>query len=337
MDQVRATIRDVARRAGVSEATVSRALRNLRHVAPGTAEDVRRAADELGFVPSRDAASLATGRARIVSVVTPSLVSWFYASVLDGVDEALRAQGYAVGLIHLGGAEERRRLSERELRASQAAAHVVIGFALDDAEQALLRSIAVPVVTVGGRVDGIPGIGIPEEGAARMAVEHLASLGHRRIGHVGAGREEGLNPAVSVARQDAWAAALAAAGAEQRPEWFGSGAFQLEASRDAAERILALRDRPTAIFAASDISAFGVLVAAQRLGLRVPEDLSVAGIDDHPFAAGFGLTTVRQSPSEQGARAVQLLMHRLGIRRSPVREEPAPIELVVRTSTAPPA
>ena len=336
MGEARATIRDVARRAGVSEATVSRALRGLRHVSPDTEASVRRAARELGFVASRDAASLATGRPRVVSIVTPSTVSWFYSAVLEGADVALRAEGWATGLVNLGGSVPRRRLTAAELRSGQAAAHVVIGFALDEAEQAVLRAAASPVVTVGGRVEGVPGIGIPEATAATTAMEHLASLGHRRIGHIGADRDDDFNPAVTLARSDAWSAALRRLGAEERPEWFGSGGLHIEASRDAALRVLGGEDRPTAIFAASDVSAFGVLLAAQQLGLRVPEDLSVAGIDDHPFSAAYGLTTVRQSPGEQGARAVAVLLHRLGVRRYPVREEPAPIELIVRTSTGPP-
>jgi DNA-binding LacI/PurR family transcriptional regulator len=333
-----ATIRDVARLAGVSEATVSRALRDLRHVAPETAETVRAAADRLGFVPSRNAAALATGRPKVVSVVTPTLVSWFYSSTLEGVDGVLREAGWATSLIDLaedGGS--RRRLTEAELHAGQASAHVVIGFGLDEAEQAVLRNVPDPVVTVGGRFAGVRGIGIPEADAARLAVGHLLSLGHRRIGHVGGDREPGLNESVVGARRDAWSSMLLEAGITPAADWFASGGLQLEASRDAALRLLSRPDRPTAIFAATDEAAFGVLLAAQRLGLRVPQDLSVAGLDDHAFSAASGLTTVRQSPMEQGARAAALLLSDLGARRGPVSTAPAPVELVVRATTGPPA
>src|ERR1700712_2436853 len=115
-----ATIRDVARLAGVSEATVSRALRDLRHVAPGTADAVRAAADRLGFVPSRNAAALATGRPHVVSVVTPTLVSWFYSSVVEGVDSVLRQAGWATSLVNLIEPDgTRRRLSSSALLAGQ--------------------------------------------------------------------------------------------------------------------------------------------------------------------------------------------------------------------------
>ena len=332
----RATIHEVAARAGVSEATVSRALRGLQHVAPETVEQVRRAAAELGYTPSRSAAALATGRARTVSVIVPGVASWFYAAVLEGVDDALRAAGYAVGLVSLSAPDGGRRpLTAAELQAGQAEAHVVIAFELDDDEQALVRATGAPIVTIGGTIDGVRGVGIPEEEAAAMVVEHLASLGHRRIGHIGADREDGLNPGIAAARRDAWAAAVARLGLEDRPEWFGSGAFRIEASRDAALRVLSGAERPTAIFAASDVSAFGVLLAAQQLGLRVPQDLSVAGIDDHPFSAAHGLTTVRQSPRQQGARAAAMLLRELGV-RGPVPQASA-IELVVRASTGPPA
>lgn len=331
-----ATIRDVARLAGVSEATVSRALRDLRHVHPETADAVRHAADRLGFVPSRSAAALASGRPKVVSVVTPTVVAWFYSAVLEGVDSTLREAGWATSLVNLVAPEGRRRLTAAELRAGQASAHVVIGFGLDEAEQAVVRSVRDPLVTVGGRFEGVRGIGIPEEQAARLAVGHLLELGHRRIGHIGADREPDLNTAIVQPRHDAWAAMLREAGVEPDPGWFGSGGLRLESSIAAAERLLDRPDRPTAVFAASDESAFGVLLAAQRLGLRVPEDLSVVGLDDHPYSSAYRLTTVRQSPAEQGSRAAALLLSELGARRGSVSTAPAPVGLVVRGSTAPP-
>lgn len=332
-----ATIRDVARLAGVSEATVSRALRDLRHVAPETAETVRDAAARLGFVPSRSAAALATGRPKVVGVVTPALSPWFYASVLEGVDAVLRGAGWATSLVHLGEPDGGRRpLTRAELRAGQASAYVVIGFGLDEAEQQVLREVGAPLVSVGGRVAGVRGIGIPEAQAARLAVGHLLALGHRRIAHVGAELGPGLVESVVGARRDAWTSMLAEAGIVAPPDWFASGGLRLDASAAAAARLLARADRPTAVFAATDESAFGVLLAAQRLGLRVPQDVSVAGLDDHPYSAAYGLTTVRQSPAEQGSRAAALLLADLGARRGPVSTAPAPVELVVRTSAGPP-
>ena len=331
-----ATIRDVARLAGVSEATVSRALRDLRHVAPETAEAVRAAADRLGFVASRNAAALATGRPKVVGVVTPALTPWFYSSVLEGVDAVLRRAGWATSLVHLGEAGgARRRLTEAELRAGQASAYVVIGFGLHDDEQQVLREVRAPLVSVGGRFAGVRGIGIPEADAARLVVGHLLALGHRRIAHVGADLDPGLHESVVGARREAWASMLAEAGIVAAPDWFASGGLRIDASRAAAARLLSQPDRPTAVFAASDESAFGVLLAAQQLGLRVPEDVSVAGLDDHPFSAGYGLTTVRQSPVEQGSRAAALLLSDLGVRRGAVSTAPAPIELIVRSSTGP--
>ncbi|MBW4041083.1 MAG: LacI family transcriptional regulator [Acidobacteria bacterium] len=327
----------MARLAGVSEATVSRALRDLRHVAPGTAEAVRAAADRLGFVPSRTAAALATGRPKVVGVVTPGITPWFYSSVLEGVDSVLRRAGWATSLVNLGEPDGgRRRLTDTELRTAQASAYVVIGFGLDAEEQTLLREVRSPLVSVGGRFAGIRGIGIPEVEAARLAVGHLLQLGHRRIAHVGADVGPAVVESVVGERRRAWAAMLEEAGVVAPPDWFVSGGLRLDVSRAAAERLLGRPDRPTAVFAATDESAFGVLLAAQHLGLRVPDDVSVAGLDDHPFSAGYGLTTVRQSPGEQGSRAAALLLADLGVRRGAVSTAPAPVELVVRTSTAPP-
>lgn len=332
-----ATIKDVARLAGVSEATVSRALRDLRHVAPETVEAVREAADRLGFVPSRSAAALATGLPKVVGVVTPALTPWFYASVLEGADAALKQAGWATSLVNLGEPDgTRRRLTEAELRTGQASAHLVIGFGLDAAEQQVLRDVHAPLVSVGGRFPGVRGIGIPEADAARLAVSHLLALGHRRIAHLGADLAPDINESVLGARRAAWAATLADAGVTPEPDWFASGGLRLDGSRDAAARLLARPHRPTAIFAASDESAFGVLLAAQRAGLRVPEDLSVAGLDDHPYSATYGLTTVRQLPGEQGSRAAALLLADLRVRRGAISTAPAPIELVIRATTGPP-
>lgn len=332
-----ATISDVARLAGVSESTVSRALRDLRHVKPETAEAVRFAAEQLGFVASRNASALASGRPKVVSVVTPSVVSWFYSAVLEGVDGALRRAGWATGLVNLidetGG---RRPLSHEALQAGQAAAHVVIGFGLTDDEQEVLRRSPVPLVTVGGRFAGVRGIGIPEEQATRLAVEHLLALGHRHIAHLGSVGGPGVNEDVFERRSAAWADTLRRAGIEPGSGWFLGDAFDIEHSRDSAIALLERPDRPTAVFAASDVTAFGVLLAAQRMGLRVPEDLSVVGVDDHPFSAAYGLTTVRQWPVEQGARAAALLLADLGVTRRSVSMEAAPVELVVRGTTARP-
>jgi DNA-binding LacI/PurR family transcriptional regulator len=128
------------------------------------------------------------------------------------------------------------------------------------------------------------------------------------------------------------------AGLDVLPEatWFGEGTFRMATSRDAALGVLAGPNAPTAIFAASDESAFGVLLAAAQLGLRVPQDLSVVGIDDHPYAEAYGLTTVRQSPAEQGALAAAMLLADLGVGRRASLQPPAPFTLVVRSSTAPP-
>ena len=327
----------MAIRARVSEATVSRALRGLRHVAPQTGDDVRRAAAELGFTPSRSAAALASGRTRIVSVVLPSVGSWFFASVLEGVDGALRAEGYAVSLVLLSGSDQvRRRLTARTLREAQASAHVVIAFDLDPEERAVIAASGAPVVTVGGVIEGVRGVGIREIDAAHLAVEHLVALGHRRIGHVGVDREAGLDDTIPAARRQGWLDVLADLGVQPESTWYGAGAFQLSTSRDAARLVLSAADRPTAIFAASDESAFGVLLAAAELGLRVPQDLSVVGIDDHPYSEAHGLTTVHQSPAQQGALAEAMLLADLGVRRRGPLPQPVPFELVVRTSTAPP-
>lgn len=331
------SIDDVARAAGVSTATVSRALRGLPNVSEQTRERIRRIADELGYVASSSASGLASGRTHTIGVAVPSVSRWFYTTVLEGVDAALREANFDMILYNLasrGG--DRERVFHRSLLRKRTDALIAIGVDFTAAEREQLLSVGHPLIAIGGPVPGVRNIGIDDRAVARAATEHLIGLGHRDILHLGGADDEGLNRRMPLDRRVGFLAAMDAAGLPVRDEWLLTGRFSPVVSRHVMLDLFASRGpRPTAVFASSDEMAFGVLLAAQQSGLRVPDDLSVIGIDNHDMAESFELTTLAQDPHAHGMLGARLLLDELRgapPRRSSMR---ADYELLVRGSTGP--
>ncbi|HLU59454.1 MAG TPA: LacI family DNA-binding transcriptional regulator [Pseudonocardia sp.] len=329
------TIRDVAEAAGVSIATVSRALHGLPRVSEETRRRVLAAAAELRYVASPSAASLASGQTNAIGVVAPFVNRWYFAVIVHSAEERLRKAGYDLLLYSLGtNAHERRRAFAGTLLRKRVDGVLVLGLHPTPEEVAALSAVGGPVAIVGAEVPGWASVRIDDEAAARCAVRHLLDLGHRRIGFIGGDDE--LHTAMPADRRLGYRAELAAAGLPTRPELEAVGGFTVTGGHDAAERLLALPERPTALFAASDEMAMGALQAARRSGLRVPEDVSVIGIDDHEMAHLMELTTVAQPVVAQGTLAAEMILAAL---TEPERPPPAvtvPTELVVRGSTGPP-
>ncbi len=332
-------IDDVARRAGVSTATVSRALSGRGHVATATRERVEEAAAELGYVVSASASSLATGRMRNIGVVVPFLNRWFYTSVLEGAQRRLMQYGYDLTLYNLSGSSnERSTVFETFLLRQRVDAVIAVSLELSAEEVDSLHALGKPLVGVGGPIRGVPTVSIDDVGVTRLATEHLLSLGHTVIGHIGGDVDAEMSFHMPTNRRLGWEDALRDAGVEPRPELYSPAVFTMQSGYVAAKQMLGdPRLRPTAVVVASDEMAIGVILAARDMGLDVPRDLSVVGIDDHELAPFFGLTTVAQFPEQQGERAVELLMRELDQSRD---DEPAnlqlPFELIVRSSTSRP-
>jgi DNA-binding LacI/PurR family transcriptional regulator len=295
-------IDDVARAAGVSTATVSRALRGLPNVSEATRERIREVADQLGYVASSNASGLASGRTHTIGVAVPSVSRWFYTTVLEGVDAALREAGFDMILYNLASRDgDRERAFHRSLLRKRTDALIAIGVDFTTAEREQLLSVGHPILAIGGPVPGIRNIGVDDRAVARLATEHLIELGHRDIVHLGGADDEGLNKRMPVERRQGFLSTMDAAGIPVRDEWLLTGRFSPTASRDAMLDLFAAPGpRPTAVFASSDEMAFGVMLAAQQSGLRVPDDLSVIGVDNHDWSAAFDLTTVAQDPYEHG-------------------------------------
>lgn len=335
------TIRDVAEAAGVSIATVSRALHGQPRVSEATRRRVLDAATSLRYVASPGAAGLASGRTMAIGVVAPFVNRWFFSGVVHAAEEMLRAAGYDLLLYSLGtDASERRRAFSGDLLRKRVDGVLVLGLQPSRAEQDALSAAGGPVAIVGMAVPGWSSVRIDDYGAARRAMDHLMALGHRRIGFLGGHPDDVLHASAAIDRQAGWRDALRTAGrwgADEVSELDETGGFSVSGGKAGTARLLALPRRPTAVCAASDEMAIAAAWTARRAGLRVPEDLSVVGIDDHEMAELFDLTTVAQPVVVQGARAAELLLTALADPAAPPVQLTGPTELVVRGTTAPPS
>jgi LacI family repressor for deo operon, udp, cdd, tsx, nupC, and nupG len=332
-------INEVALLAGVSTATVSRALSGNGHVSASTKSRVKAAAFELGYVVSSNASSLATGRTKNIGVVIPFLSRWFFSSVVEGAEQSLLSHGYDLTLYNLSGSgDERRSVFEHFLLRKRVDAVIAVSLELSANEVASLLDMNKPIVGVGGPLPGVQTLSIDDVRVARLATEHLLSLGHRAIAHIGGNDDVELDFHLPTNRRVGYEAALGASGIPVDPELFAEADFTLQGGYRAAKQLLGNpRKRPTAVFAASDEMAIGTILAARDLGLNVPNDVSVIGVDDHELAEFFGLSTVAQYPAEQGRRAVEILMDQLHpARRTPAENFPLRFELIVRSSTSAP-
>lgn len=337
-----AGIDDVAHAAGVSTATVSRALSGRGRISAATRERVRAAAVELGYVVSAAASTLASGRAENVGVVVPLMDRWFFATVLDGIASQLAPRGLDMTLYNLtDDAQQRARLFSSSLRRRRVDGIIVLSVALSDDEVAALGDVGLPVIGLGVPRAELETLRVDDTAVGRAATEHLLALGHRRIAHIGQQLAAGSpsHPALDIPtrRRRGFEAAMADAGVPHAR--IEDADFTIEGGRRATHRLLDGPVPPTAIFAASDEMAYGVLTAVRERGLRVPADVSVIGVDGHDMAGLFDLTTIDQFPHAQGARAGAAMLAALDeAATAAAPASPAaslPFELVIRGTTAP--
>jgi DNA-binding LacI/PurR family transcriptional regulator len=333
-------IADVAKAAGVSKSTVSRALSGSGYVSAETRERVVQVAASLGFVASANAASLVTGQTKNVGLVIPYVNRWFFGEVLEGIEGALMDAGYDLSLYRLRDNEEqRRRVFDYFLVRKRVDAVIAVGIALDSHEIDLLHKLKKPVVGIGGEVDGISSLSIDDVRVAHLATRHLISLGHRRIVHLGGSLDRQMDFTVHAKRLLGYERAMREAGLDDEIAYRDTE-FSMQGGYRSTLALLAdPTHRPTAIFAGCDEIAFGAIVAARQLGVQVPAALSIVGIDGHDNAEMFGLTTLDQNPKGQGELAVRLIMDELLLPRADFPSEHFTVDaaLTVRSSTTSPA
>jgi DNA-binding LacI/PurR family transcriptional regulator len=328
---VRVTIDEVARVSGVSVATVSRAIRGLPNVSPHTRDRVMAAVAELDYRPDPNAARLAAGRTGVVSLVAPSITTWYTGQAMAGVEAAL-AGSYELSVVLLPDLGARRRFLENPATlAKRCDGVILLDLCLD-----MVGGEAVPgfpIVSVGTVSTVTDSVTIDNVAGGRMAGEHLAALGHHRVGVIaGAAVDDAAQ--VSAPRLEGCRQALAAVGVELPAELVGFGNFSAVGGSEVMQGFLRLPAPPTAVFALSDEMAMGAMWVAKEAG--VGTGISYVGFDDHDLAFTAGLTTIAQDPGALGALGARLILDRLGGLDAPPRNRVIDIHLVERTSTGPP-
>ena len=331
------TIRDVARHAGVSVATASRALNGMDIVNPQTRDRILTVMSELGFSPSPAARRLSLGRTLTIGVVVSFLTRPQAAERLRGVDAVLTDSEFDLVIYNVESVQKRDHYLSTLAQSQRTDGLIVMS--LPPPEGAVLGRSPVPVVFIDVHTPSIAAmprvIGDDAAGGA-IAARHLLDLGHTAIGFIGDATADPFGFTSSRDREAGLTAELAGGGVAIPDEWIGHGAHGRYQARELAHRILGGRRRPTAIFTASDTQALGVIAAAREVGLHVPDDLSVIGYDDIEAADYVGLTTIRQQLFESGRRGAEVLLKEIGVRSEHPPVVPLAPELVVRATTAPP-
>ncbi len=327
-----ATIKDVARQAGVSVATVSRAFNDSAVVSERMLERVRRVATRLNYWPNGAARSLITSRTHAIGVLLPDLFGEFFSEVIRGIDHAAREAGLHL-LLSSSHADTEELIAA--LRAMRGRIDGLIVMAPDvDAPQALEQSrpdIPLVLIDPGLGVEGHDTISIANQDGARALVEHLLGLGHRRIATI-TGPRGNIDAEQRLA---GYRLALRQRGIERDPELEIAGDFSEPSGYDAVERMLALKRRPTAVFAGNDYMAIGALGALSDAGVRVPQEMALGGFDDIAMSRYLNppLTTVRVDAYGLGQRAAERLIRAEATAPSRKRtREELPTKLVIRGS-----
>jgi LacI family transcriptional regulator, galactose operon repressor len=288
--------------------TVSRVLNDSPGVAQATRERVRAVMDELGYQPSTTARNLSLGRTQTLGVIAPFFTSPSVVERLRGIDDVVGRSPYDLTLFNIETRDQRRAALRRFARRDRLDGVVIISLPLMPGEVRGLHRDGLPAVCVDVANAVLPHVSIDDVAGGALAARHLLEAGHRHIAFVGDVEENPFGFASSERRLEGFRDELREAEVELPPSYVRRGPFGRATAGRLTRQLLALRRRPTAIFAASDVQAFGVLDAAARAGLTVPDDLSVIGFDDIELAAAIGLTTVRQPLRESGRAGAQLLL-----------------------------
>jgi DNA-binding LacI/PurR family transcriptional regulator len=334
----RATIEDVASAAGVSVATVSRAVRGLPNVAPSTRLRVEEIVASLNYQPDPAATRLAAGRTRTITVMVPHLSGWYFSQVVAGGEAVSAEAGYDFLVISVRSrAECDRLLDERYHLERRTDGVILVNIPASAGQATSLRERGVSLATVGSHTPGYPAVRVDDEAVGVLAAQHLIGLGHCRLGLITGQSDDPMNFEVPQLRHRGFERGLSEAGLPLDAELIRGGNFNIDGGQEAMGALLDHPDPPSGVFAMSDEMAFGALMELQNRGLAPGRDVSIIGVDDHEFSHVVDLTTIAQRVSLQGALATRALLGSIGDRSAVSTDEPipAPIELVVRATTGP--
>jgi LacI family transcriptional regulator len=330
------TLAEVAAHAGVGAGTVSRVLNDSPQVSPETRALVLASIEALDYRPSPLARGLSRGRCQTLGVVVPFFTHSSAIERLRGVVAELDQSRYDLVLFNVETPVHRDEHFASLTRRDRADGLLVLSLPPPPSLLRRLAAAGVPVVLVDADGAGVPTVVTDDVEGGRMATQYLVSLGHETIGFIGEDPRNPLGFKTSAKREEGFREVIAAAGLAAHGLHVRYGAHERGIACELAADLLAQRPRPTAIFASSDVQAFGVLLAAREARLEVPRDLSVVGFDDVEVSAYAGLTTIRQPLFESGRLGARILLSALeGKRSSRRRVHRLDLELVVRSTTGP--
>lgn len=329
------TIRDVAKYAGVGVGTVSRVINSSPSVSAETRQRVLAAIEELEYAPNPMARRLSLGKTLSIAAVVPFFTRPVFIDRLRGIENVLAASEYDFVLYNVETISRRDNVFQDIYRSDRVDGLLIISLPPHDHEVQRFLRARLPTVLIDAYHPQLPRLTIDDVEGGRQATEHLIALGHRKIGYLSDYWENPFGFTSSRDRFEGYYQALELADLPYRPEYVRQGDHSQLAARKLALELLRLPDRPTAIFAASDSQAIGVLAAARELGVRVPDDLSVIGYDDIEIAEYLHLTTMRQPSFALGVEGVQLLLELIEQPDQPATEMPFNTKLIVRTTTGP--
>lgn len=328
------TIKDVAKHAQVSVTTVSHVVNGTRFVSDAARERVQRAVTELRFVPSALARGLKSNRTHTIGMMIPNNSNPYFAEIIRGIEDTCFAAGFNVILCNSDDAPLKQSTYVRLLSEKQVDGLIVVSSGADDELIETLRAAPMPQVIVDREIDDLPAdlVEVNHESGAALATHHLLALGHRRIACIAG--PQALPPARQ--RVAGYHRALVEAGMKVDDRLLRRVDFTSEGGHAAMTSLLAMRQRPSAVFASNDLMAIGAICAAASAGLRIPQDLSVVGFDDIALAAYSNppLTTIVQPKHQTGELAARLLMSRIATPGLALRREILEPTLCVRSSTA---
>jgi DNA-binding LacI/PurR family transcriptional regulator len=297
---------------------------------------VQQVIDDLGYRPSPLARALSTGRSATVAVVAPFFTRPSVVQRLRGMSDVLGHSDFDLVLFDVENPEQRDRHYELADRADRAAGMIVVSLAVPADRVAALAAAPVPVVFVDRRVPGLSHVFLDDVTGGRKATEHLLGLGHRRIAFVGDRYDDHFGFTSSTDRRAGYLKAMAGAGIEPPADYVRAAQHGRDQAIHMTRELLSLDEPPTAVFAASDHQALGVLEAARAAHVAVPEELSVIGYDDLEVAPYMGLTTVRQPLYESGVSAAEILLVEMSGEERGGSSVELPVAVVERATTAPP-
>ena len=330
MFKPRPTIRDVARLAGVSHQTVSRVINKRENVTPETQERVEAAIRKLGFRPNAIARSMANGRTHTLACISPNLTDYTFASVIEGAEQEARQHGFFLLSSSAEDAERFHSLADELVNHRRVDGLMVINPYVDRRFESIPANFPTVYVGAAPRDGKISSICLDDEHVAYEATKHLLDLGHRSIAMVTGPMEEDC----SRDRDAGYRRALEDAGLKYDPHLVIDGDWSASSGQAGFAHFNEQGLQPTAVFAQNDRMALGILRAARDLGLRVPGQLAVIGVDDMPLSSYFDppLTTMRQDMAQIGREAARLLIQAI---REPHSSKHIrlPGELIVRSST----